>query len=885
MNGSEARAEQSSENYLSLFLGINESEGLYSAVSVLLVQSLTLSLWRFPSKRRVRGAMTLNTQTKGEKGMTRKSLTYSLFAVFILGFAAVVPMGHTEDTANQVTIIRDNYGVPHIFASTKEGLAFGTGYAMAQDRLWQADVFRRSSFGSLAEFGLATIQQDYETRSLGYSREELGDMFDNWMPTNPQAHLKEMWSAYVDGINLYIYQALTAAAYGDYSLMPAEYLAFGLPLEPFSIEDCAAITVMMAWRFGGTGGDELSYAAAHQALQEKHGPLQGWLIFNDLFPQNDPGAEVTIPGIGSWYPLGNMPETGQLCNIDDIYQKYEETRMGQDQLLESLGIPTKFGSNAWMVNSRLSRTGNAFQVGGPQMGQSIPQIVLEVGLHGAGINAVGMMMPQAPSILIGVNEYGAWTSTTGASDVMDTYIEVLNPSDPTEYLYEGAWLPMEKRTERIYGYKKLTYQDKEVYRTIHGPIIAWDLANNLAFTMKTPFYKNELQAEEGWSLFQQASNIWEFQEAVKTIQPSHNFYWIDRLGNIGYWHAGTFPIKPAIGKYGPIDDRLPLWGTGEEEWVGVTGFNEMPRSINPEQGWLANWNNKPIADWPYAESDVDWGEGHRVKRIMDLLAAGDKFSFGHMNRINMDAGYNHVAGMNFLGYVTEAAKLDPTVPRQAVSYLQAWNYHYNDVNEPRWSDTAATYDDPGLTIFDAWYSEIFDEVFADDLPPGVMAWPSTLVHVFDGPESKLLLNYDYLNGEDRNTVIVRVLKAVLADLTTKFGTGDMSKWLTPVRKVIFSQMGALPAPTMHYMNRGTYNHIAEMPLSQSRRPPHAVDVIPPGQSGFVKLEIIGGVPTPIPSPHAYDQLPLYETWQYKQMLFRIDGILEVAESTITLSYP
>lgn len=88
--------------------------------------------------------MTSNTQTKGENGMTKKSLTFSLVAVFILGFATLVPIRYVEAQADQVMIIRDNYGVPHIFASTKEGLAFGAGYAMAQDRLWQADVFRRS---------------------------------------------------------------------------------------------------------------------------------------------------------------------------------------------------------------------------------------------------------------------------------------------------------------------------------------------------------------------------------------------------------------------------------------------------------------------------------------------------------------------------------------------------------------------------------------------------------------------------------------------------------------------------------------------------------------------------------------------------------------------
>ncbi|MEM3578837.1 MAG: penicillin acylase family protein [Candidatus Bathyarchaeia archaeon] len=793
-----------------------------------------------------------------------------------------------------VTIIRDNYGVPHVFAKTREGLAFGCGYAMAQDRLWQADVFRRSAFGNLAELGLATIEQDYEIRKWGYSREELREIYEKWVPKKP--HLKDMMKAYVDGINLYITQAqIKALLYGDYSMLPLEYLpgvitSDGLlPIEPFTIEDCVAITVMMAWRFGGCGGSELQYAAALQALIKKHGSETGWLIFNDLFPQNDPGAEVTIPSDDC---------DGQACtaivnlqfdlpsSIGQVCERFVEAKGMISQLFDSLGIPTKFGSNAWMVSPSKSKSGNALQVGGPQMGHSIPQIVLEVGLHGAGIDAVGMMMPQGPFVLIGVSEYGAWTSTTGVSDVMDTYIEVLNPLNHTQYLYNNQWVPMEVRTERIYGYKKTTWVDKPVYRTLHGPVFMWDEANHLAFSMKTPYYKNELAAEEGWMLFQEARNIEEFQEAVKLIQPSHNFYWIDRAGNIGYWHAGTFPIKPATGRGGRIiDDRLPLYGTGEEEWVGLTGFDEMPKCINPPQGWLANWNNKPIANWPYAESDAQWGQGHRVKRLMDLLASKDKFSFEDMNLINMDAGYNHIPGMNFLHYLIEsaeeAAPSDPDVAA-ALPYLKAWNHHYNDVLNPKWPDSAATYDDPGLTIFEEWYKRILIAVFADDIPDSIMKvreWQSsTLIHVFDGPYSKLPLQYDYLNGANRNTVIVGALKDALAYLNATKGP-NISNWLTPVIKVKFSQLGALPAPTMHYMNRGTYNHIAEMPR-RSWLKPNAVNVIPPGQSGFIHL-VNGEI---VVSSHAYDQLPLYETWTYKPVLLRFLDIWKVRESITFLLY-
>ena len=830
----------------------------------------------------------------------KKKLLTCLLSVVLLTIA--LPVGTASGGGRSyVLIVRDDYGVPHVFSNTKEGLAFGAGYAMAQDRLWQADVYRRAAFGSLAELGLGDMEDDFEIRKWGYSREELREIFDSWVPSSPSARLKEMFLAYVDGINLYIYQALVAAASGDLSLLPIEYLQYVSPenpippIEPFSIEDCVAITVMMAWRFGGCGGNELNYAAALQALQGMHGVENGTKIFNDLFPQNDPGAEVTIPSTGCWWPGWWHPRwwasdsTSTLpSNIGDLSKKYEEVKAGQTQLLESLGLPTKFGSNAWMVNPWNSETGNAMLVGGPQMGHSIPQIVLEMGLHGAGINAVGMMMPQAPSILIGVSEYGAWTSTTGVSDVMDIYIEVLNPVNHTEYLYNGEFVPMEVRTERIYGPLKQTWVDKEFYRTIHGPVFMVDEENHLAFTMKTPYFKDELAAEEGWSLFQQARNIWEFQEACKTIQPSHNFYWADRIGNIGYWHCGTFPIKPVTGKNGRlIDDRFPLWGTGEEEWVGLTGFEEMPRCINPLQGWLTNWNNKPIANWPYGESDAGWGEGHRVKEIMDvikyLLATKGKISFEDMNLINIDAGYNHIPGMNFIHYLIEAAQAaapsDPQVAA-ALPYLQAWSrHHYIDMEDPKYPDPTATYDDPGLTIFDSWYDKIFGEVFGDDLPPGVSPYEdSTLIHVFDSEDSKLPLNYDYLNGEDRNTLIVRVLKEALDDLNATHGS-DISTWLTPVRIVNFDEMGALPDPTMHAMNRGTYNQIVEMPrFSWWWRPPHAVNVIPPGQSGFVNYLFE-------PSPHAYDQLFLYQTWQYKPMLFRFRDIWEVAESWKILIYP
>lgn len=790
-----------------------------------------------------------------------------------------------------VRIIRDDHGVPHVFSDTKEGLGFGAGYAMAQDRLWQADVFRRTASGRLAELlGPSVLAQDMEMRALWYNQDELLQIYDEWDPGEGYEHLKPMIEAHIDGINLYISEALTAAAQGDLSLIPVEYIAMGLvdKLEPFSVADVVAVTVLMAWRFGGTGGNEGAFYEALLTLQAMHGPANGGLIWNELFPLNDPGAPVTIPDTGCAGASLSVPSFDFPDGLDGLFQEYEDSRAAQDELLESLGVPTKFGSNAVLISPELSATGNTLELGGPQMGYTVPQIVYEIGLHGAGISAQGMAFAGAgPFILIGVSEHGAWTSTTGSSDVMDIRILALNPLNPTQYWYDGGWLDVEVRTEtfQVRGSPPVT---GTFYRSHYGPIVGMNMAAGTAITLHTPFYRNEIAAEQGWEVFQEATNIEEFEAAVELVWPSHNFYWADREGNIGYWHAGRFPVKPA-----GADRRLPLMGDGTQEWVRVTDPEEMPRCINPEQGWLTNWNNKPIADWPYAESDFGWGEGHRVQILMNALtdyyAQRGDVTFDDMNTINQIAGYHHTAGMNFVAdlitVVTEylGTTPDPEVA-EALGYLVAWAtaeplpVSYVDLVSPKWpGDPDPTYDHAGLTIFDAWYDTIVPEMFTSIFPPDIVGRvkgnPSLLLRIFRGETT-----FDYLGGRDRDTLIVDALKAAIATLETQYGSDDMSTWLTLVRMQRYDAQGALPGGYYHpYMNRGSYNHIAEMPATppslaklpskaKAKGPaPHAVSVIPPGQSGFVRFP-------GIPSPYAFDQLPLYAAWQYKSMLFRTDDI-------------
>ena len=161
---------------------------------------------------------------------------------------------------------------------------------------------------------------------------------------------------------------------------------------------------------------------------------------------------------------------------------------------ETQGLLYHFGSNGWVVSPEKSETKNALLLGGPQMGHSIPQIVVEIGMHGAGINATGMTFPGVgPAIAIGANTYGAWTTTSGLSDGVDTYIEILHPLNKTKYLFNGSWHQMEQRIETIYD-EDGTPHTFLCNRTIHGPVldIRWKpLIGGIAISSKMAFWKKE----------------------------------------------------------------------------------------------------------------------------------------------------------------------------------------------------------------------------------------------------------------------------------------------------------------------------------------------------------------------------------------------------------
>ena len=514
---------------------------------------------------------------------------------YLLPLLLAVPLGATAQTAQDltlqapdgstVTIDRDDYGVPHISALSEEGVFFGQGFAVAQDRLFQMETFWRVALGRLAELqGPTALAQDQDIRTVYYTDAERQAQFEA-LPERAQT----FFTAYVDGINAYIDS--TEANPAVY--LPAEYAEGGFTPEPYTVNKVVATVQFFIRRFGEIGGQELSRLAELQANG------QAW--FDENRPINDPAAATTIYEGAPATP--STPDTYDGPPVDPaIAQALADAAAAQTQFLIDNGVPHKLGSFAAAISSEMSASGNVMLLGAPQMGQPsqtakavTSEVEMLVGApDGEGLHVAGMTVPGIPGVIIGRTRDRAWTFTTGVSDNTDTYVETITgfgPGGVPTYLYDGSSIPAQVFVETI----GVRGQDDETYvhfRTVHGPVIAEDLANGRAYTYKYTFWQNELQMVEALFDIWDARSVEDFEAAAFRIPVSFNLFYADKPQNIAYWHVGDYPVRPE-----GSDPRLPLLGDGTEEWDGFLEKSEHPQSINPAQGYFANWNNKPVASW------------------------------------------------------------------------------------------------------------------------------------------------------------------------------------------------------------------------------------------------------------------------------------------------
>ncbi len=449
-----------------------------------------------------------------------------------------------------VTIVRDENGVPHITGDSLNDALFGLGYAHVQDRLWQMDMNRRIGAGRLSElFGAKTIGTDKFLRTLdvyGHAQRSFANL---------SAETQEGLEAYTAGVN--------AAISGWQGALPPEFLILGHKPEPWKPADSIVWVKMMAWDLAGNWGKEL---LRFQMLQTNISPRQ----VSEFLPPYRGEAPIELAGLKR-----------MIADLD-----LDLTKLAQ---IAPPNLPEGAGSNNWVVDGSKSNTGKPILANDPHLGLSAPAIWYFAHLKAPGVDAIGATLPGVPSIILGRNQKIAWGFTNTGPDVQDLYIEkltgeneYLTPDGPRKFVVRDV-------TIKVKDQEPVTFT---VRKGRHGPIISDVLKSAEDATPKgyvlafawTALRDDDLTSDAALNLMR-AHNWESFKQAISNFHaPQQNMLYADVDGNIGYYAPARVPVrKPGNEFQGTVP--VPGWDA-TYDWDGFIPFDELPQEYNPARSWI-----------------------------------------------------------------------------------------------------------------------------------------------------------------------------------------------------------------------------------------------------------------------------------------------------------
>jgi len=672
-----------------------------------------------------------------------------------------------------VDIYRDDFGIPHIYASNPHDLFFAQGYVHAQDRFWQMDFWRHIGSGRLSEmFGESQLKTDQFLRTLGWARvaqRELG-MID--------AQTREILESYAAGVNAY----LEGRKPEDLSL---EYTILKLLNPDYQIESWQPLHTLtwakaMAWDLRGNMNEEIDRAILLKSLsmeqvQELYPPYPADhpLIVSKAEAQagmTDKEARASNAGMSEIKDVSRLVAASK-------WQSLLSRAITLDALLGAMG--EGIGSNNWVISGDLSATGSPILANDPHLGIQMPSIWYEIGLHcspkgsACPFDVAGFSFGGAPGVVIGHNDRIAWGFTNVGPDVMDLYIEKINPDNPDQYEVNGQWVDMETTHEviQVAGGEAV---DLTVHYTRHGPLISDTYGELEAFGEKASIevpqpYAIALRwtALEPSRTFQaiwglnQARNWEDFRKATSLFDvPAQNIVYADVDGNIGYQMPGRIPIRKAG------DGRLPVPGWNDDyEWQGYIPFNELPFAFNPPKGYIVTANNAVVgSEYPYLIS-TDWDYGYRAQRIVQMIESYPKpVDIAWVQKIQGD---NKDLNAETLLPILMQIPLGDARLEGARSLLQGW-------------DGQAHMDSAAAAVFEVFWKNLLSATFHDDLPEdyypaGGSRWFEVMRHLVEQPESSWWDDRRTPERETRDQIFSRAFAAAVDELENTLGK-DPQKW-------------------------------------------------------------------------------------------------------------
>ncbi|MCS7204334.1 MAG: penicillin acylase family protein [Leptospiraceae bacterium] len=548
---------------------------------------------------------------------------------------------YSDRIRDTITIYRDKFGMPIVKAENETDLAFGIGYAMAQDRLFQMDLIRRAVQGRLSEvLGSALIPTDkfFLTITSGKSLNEMWEAYPE--------DIKSLIKSFSDGVNHFIKE----------NRLPIEFTLLGYKPELWTPTDSVAVFYYMSFDLN-TGYD---VEIVHYLIAKQFGLERAKELFPDYLPQKGEILEVT--------KNQNKKTTNE--TILTFLEWFYQTR-------EFFGDHEIGASNNWVISPSKSETGTPILASDMHLAFRIPGIWYEAQLITPEYNVSGVLLPGIPFVIVGANENVAWAYTNVMADDIDFYIEQVNPNNPQQYLFRGQYrdFAIEKKIFKTTKDGQTQEEEFFIYKTHRGPIInfIYPIQTEEVFSMRWTAYDHFLSAI-GIYIANKAKNIDDLEKATEFFRtPGQNWVYADKDGNIGFTAAVGIPIR--IGFSGLLP--MPGWN-GQYEWIGYVPSNQLPRLRNPAKGWIATANNKHSSKYPYVISNY-YHHADRYERIKQVLNSKEKFSIDDIKNLQIDSKALIAEELTPI-FLKDLETLDLSqnpLAKQAIESLKNWNYETN----------------------------------------------------------------------------------------------------------------------------------------------------------------------------------------------------------------
>lgn len=771
-----------------------------------------------------------------------------------------------------VEVIRDRWGLNHVYAQNEDDLFMAQGYLAAKDRQFQFEIWRRRATGTVAEIlGPRELNRDIGTR-LHKFRGNLDAELNHYHP-----HGKAIIEAYVRGVNASVDEAMRSP-----STLPLEFRMLGITPGKWTPE----VVISRHQSLTSNVTDEAAYVKAIAALGSAD-KVRDLLWLQGGSPEFALDASIdpkTFPDVLKLYRAFRDPIAFQPGDIAPAYRG--EARAALPQLEERLALVQSedgarvtdrdIGSNNWVVSGRRTQSTLPLLANDPHRVIEAPSLRYWVHLVAPGWNVIGGGEPVLPGVSIGHNEFGAWGLTIFGTDAEDLYVYDTNPANPNEYRYQGRWEAMRVVSDTI-PVKGQAEAKVDLKFTRHGPVLHEDTAAHKAYALRAG-WMDQGGAPYLSSLRMNQAKTWDefVQACTANHMPSENMVWVDRTGTIGWQAAGISPLRAWSG-------LLPVPGDGRFEWEGYLPINALPHEVNPERGFIATANHYLYPnDYAYPKArHYTWADPYRAHRIEEVLNSGRRFNVAEMTRLQNDD--LSIAARAVVPLLRDVTMTSPAASK-ARDLVMAWDFVL-DKN----SAAAAVYEMYSRRLFTAVREASIPAAARTSIPNSFVSTKRMIDWLY-APDGRF--GADPTKGRD--TLVVAAFEAGVADITARFGPDPAAwKWgdeklhhaliKHPLSDVVNAEtrkkleVGPFPRGgdgTTVSATGGQDNQVAGGSLKIVADPENwdnSVGLNTPGQSGNPD------------DPHYRDLFELWARGRYFPVAYSRSKVESVAEKTTTLA--